>query len=156
MSESNPPSSAGARATPSALTTLADVATFLQAGIGSEEGLSGVVGALQRDLDLEDCCIWLKDSAGTGYRPIVAAGAEVPGDARSEAVSAWMEDQSLWDSADDLHIPSSSVRHRPHVPGRHHRSGYGGLEGLWDYLILSKIGEIGTRRLKSKAFGSAR
>lgn len=104
MSESKPPSSAGARAAPSALTTLADVATFLQAGIGSEEVLSGVVGALRRDLDLEDCCIWLKDQTGTGYRPIVAAGTEVPGDARLEAVSAWMEDQSLWDRAGDLHV----------------------------------------------------
>jgi two-component system NtrC family sensor kinase len=83
---------------------LADVATFLQAGIGSEEVLSGVVGALRRDLDLEDCCIWLKDQTGTGFRPIVAAGAKVPGDARSEAVSAWMEDQSLRDRAGDLHV----------------------------------------------------
>jgi len=74
-SDSTPPAG---RVSLSALTALADVATYLPAGLGSDEVLSGVVGALRRDLDLRECRIWLKDQTGTGYRAIDAAGVESP------------------------------------------------------------------------------
>ena len=91
VSDSDSPSAAS-RATPLGLTALADVATYLQAGLGSDEVLSGVVGALRRDLDLEDCRIWLKDQAGAGYRALGAAGAEPPDAQQAEQVKEWIED----------------------------------------------------------------
>ena len=38
-----------------ALDGLAEVSSYLQAGLGSDEVLSGVVGVVRRNLDLEYC-----------------------------------------------------------------------------------------------------
>jgi two-component system NtrC family sensor kinase len=72
--------------------------------MGSNEVLSGVVGALRRDLDLVDCCIWLKNQDGAGYRPIVAAGTEAPDATRSEVVNEWVQDSKLREGGKGLHI----------------------------------------------------
>jgi PAS domain S-box-containing protein len=92
------------RATPSALTALADVATYLQAGMGSDEVLSGVVGALRRDLNLESCRIWVKKQDGAGYRPIVPAGSDVPDVPHAETVNEWVKDPALQEGANGLHV----------------------------------------------------
>ena len=86
------------------LATLADVAIYLQAGMGSDEVLSGVVGALGRDLNLENCCIWLKDETAAGYRPIVEAGAPMPEAAQADAVKEWLTDAVFGEGDEDLHV----------------------------------------------------
>jgi two-component system NtrC family sensor kinase len=92
------------RETPSALTALADVATYLQAGMGSDDVLSGVVGALSRDLDLDSCCIWVKDREATAFRPIVAAAAKPPDAAQAERVRAWFAEGAIADGGTGLHV----------------------------------------------------
>ena len=84
----------GPRVASAALTALADVANYLQAGLGADEILSGVVGAVCRDLDLEDCRMWVQNREGSGFRAIVAAGHEEPTDEQTVAVNQWIADKS--------------------------------------------------------------
>ncbi len=103
VSDSDSTSPAG-RVSQSGLTALADVTSYLQTGLGSDEVLSGVVGALQRDLDLRECRIWLRDRAGTGYRALGAAGAESPDARHAEQVKEWIKDPLAGGSDAKLHL----------------------------------------------------
>jgi two-component system NtrC family sensor kinase len=60
------------------LRILADVAGYLAAGLGSEEVLTRVAGALTRGLEGDHCRIWVRAADGSSYRAIVGEGSQVP------------------------------------------------------------------------------
>src|SRR2546430_3819882 len=69
---------------------IAEVASVLQAGLGSGEVLHGVVSALRRGLNLRRCRLWLRSPDGTRFTPVTTSGddAEQPGYA--PPVAEWM------------------------------------------------------------------
>ena len=72
------------------LRVIGEVASVLQAGLGSGEALHAVVGALRRGLNLPRCRLWLRTPDGTRYTLVTTAGdeAELPGYA-APAVADW-------------------------------------------------------------------
>ena len=72
------------------LDALSEMASYLQAGVGSDEVLSGVVGAVRRNLGLELCRLWIQERDGTVYRAIVPAGDSPPDDVQAAEVARWL------------------------------------------------------------------
>ena len=61
------------------LELLAEVASYLAAGLGSEEVLARVAGVLARGLQSDRCRIWVRTADGASFRAIVGEGFEAPG-----------------------------------------------------------------------------
>ncbi len=76
------------------LKVIGDVASYLAAGIGSDEVLAGVAGALRRGLTADPCRIWVRTADGSSFRPFVAAGDAQPGDGYVRLVEAWVAEHS--------------------------------------------------------------
>jgi two-component system NtrC family sensor kinase len=70
----------------SALTVLAEVASYLSTSLGVEEVLEGVAGALKRGIQAEACCVWMRGPDG-GFRPNSAAGDDAARRRKEEAVA---------------------------------------------------------------------
>ena len=87
-----------------ALDALAEVSSYLQAGLGSDEVLSGVVGVVRRNLDLEYCRIWIRRLEGGGYRAIVPAGDEPPAPEIASEVGRWLSEEATEKEAEGQEI----------------------------------------------------
>lgn len=72
------------------LDIVAEVTGYLGLGLGTDEALSRVVGALGRHLDGGFCRIWVRDPDGVHYRAIGAGGFETAGDSGTVAVAEWV------------------------------------------------------------------
>ena len=73
------------------IAVLAEVSSQLARGLGSEDLLTGVVGALSRGLKSDDCRIWVRTPDGASFRPISAnTDLQVPPE-RAELVKEWVE-----------------------------------------------------------------
>jgi two-component system NtrC family sensor kinase len=73
----------------SGLRVLADVAAYLATGLGPEGVLVGVAGALQRGLHTDVCRVWVRTPDGSGFRAIVAEGADAPEDVTAQDAHGW-------------------------------------------------------------------
>lgn len=71
------------------LRALADVAGFLSTGLGPEEVLAGVAGALARTVR-GTCLAWVRTPDAAAYRAMGPPGADVPPDATAEQVAQWL------------------------------------------------------------------
>jgi two-component system, NtrC family, sensor kinase len=69
-----------------ALELLAEVASYLAAGLGSEEVLARVAGVLARGLQSDRCRIWVRTADGASFRAIVGEGYDVPGNRPSDEI----------------------------------------------------------------------
>jgi two-component system NtrC family sensor kinase len=74
-----------------ALRVLADVASFLEAGIGTEDTFLAIMGALERGLDARDCRVWVRDLEGTAFRAVVGPGDPIPGADDAQRVARWVQ-----------------------------------------------------------------
>src|SRR5437879_3802166 len=72
------------------LRVLAEVATILASGLGSEQALTGIVDALRRGLALRGCRVWLRSADGASYTAVATPGEAPPAPAASAAVADWM------------------------------------------------------------------
>ena len=72
------------------IAVLADVSSHLARGLGSEDVLSGVVGALCRGLKSDGCRIWVRTPEGQAFRPILAEGSPHPPVDLAEEVKLWV------------------------------------------------------------------
>src|SRR6266850_803615 len=72
------------------LRVLAEVATILASGLGSEQALTGIVDALRRGLALRGCRLWLRSADGAGYTAVATQGDAPPAPAAPAAVADWM------------------------------------------------------------------
>ncbi|MGD2135457.1 MAG: ATP-binding protein [Gemmatimonadales bacterium] len=91
-----------------ALNTLADVAAYLAAGLGTEETLGEVAGALGRGLGSDGSRVWVRTPDGAGFRAIVAQGVSSPDDIGAEEIGAWAgspEREALGDDRWRLRLP---------------------------------------------------
>ncbi len=68
------------------LELLAEVASYLAAGLGSEAVLARVAGVLARGLRSDRCRIWVRTADGASFRAIVGEGYDVPGDRPSDEI----------------------------------------------------------------------
>jgi two-component system NtrC family sensor kinase len=66
------------RAGQRALRILADATSYLAGGVTSEDVLTGVIGALARGLDSDQCRVWIRTPDGTAFMPIVSEGSAAP------------------------------------------------------------------------------
>src|SRR4051812_37042678 len=74
-----------------ALRVLSDVASYLEAGIGNEEGFQGIVGALERGLGARDCRVWIRTPDGSDFRAVAGPG-DAPPDAKVVSeISRWVQ-----------------------------------------------------------------
>jgi len=69
---------------------IAEVASVLQAGLGSGEVLHGVVSALRRGLNLRRCRLWLRSPDGTRFTPVTTSGDEAEQPGYAPPVAEWM------------------------------------------------------------------
>ena len=69
------------------LRILADVAGFLAAGLGADDVLGRVAGALSRGLGSE-CRVWVRTPAGTGFRALVGEGFGEPPEQPADEIEA--------------------------------------------------------------------
>jgi len=72
-----------------ALQVLAEIAGYLSAGLGSEETLGQVAGALGRGLGGGNCRVWVRTPDGAGFRAIAPEGVTVPPDISADALEQW-------------------------------------------------------------------
>jgi two-component system NtrC family sensor kinase len=70
------------------LRILADVAGYMAAGLGSEEVLMRVAGALARGLEGDHCRIWVRAPDGSGFRAIVGEGFAAPPDLPTDELAS--------------------------------------------------------------------
>jgi two-component system NtrC family sensor kinase len=68
------------------LAVLADVSSHLARGLGAEDLLSGVAGALGRGLKGGECRIWVRTPDGASFRPILAEGSPSAPEGRADHV----------------------------------------------------------------------
>ncbi len=68
------------------LELLAEVASYLAAGLGSEEVLARVAGVLARGLRSDRCRIWVRTADGASFRAIVGEGYDAPEDRPSDEI----------------------------------------------------------------------
>jgi len=73
------------------LKVLAEVATILASGLGSDQALNGIVDALRRGLVLRRCRLWLRGPDGASYTAVTTQGEEPPPPDAAPAVPAWMK-----------------------------------------------------------------
>ncbi|KPJ93167.1 MAG: hypothetical protein AMS18_05935, partial [Gemmatimonas sp. SG8_17] len=73
------------------IAVLAEVSAQLARGLGSEDLLTGVTGALCRGLKSDDCRIWVRTPDGASFRPISADGQPHVPPERAELVKEWVE-----------------------------------------------------------------
>ena len=73
-----------------ALRVLAEVATILASGLGSEQALTGIVDALRRGLALRRCRLWLRSPDGAAYTAVTPPGGDDAPSAIAPAVAEWM------------------------------------------------------------------
>lgn len=73
------------------LAVLAEVSAQLARGLGSEDLLSGVAGALCRGLKGDECRIWVRTPDGASFQPVTAAGFPLAPLERSDQVREWVE-----------------------------------------------------------------
>src|SRR3989442_10262922 len=91
-----------------ALRVLADVASYLEAGIGTEDVFQGIVGALGRNLGARDCRVWVRTADGASFRAIGPSGAPEPEPGLGDQVAGWVaagESQESSDGVWHLRIP---------------------------------------------------
>ena len=69
---------------------IAEVASVLQAGLGSGEALHGVVNALRRGLNLRRCRLWLRTPDGTRFAPVTTPGDEGEPPGHTQPVADWV------------------------------------------------------------------
>ena len=69
-----------------ALELLAEVASYLAAGLGSEEVLGRVSGVLARGLQSERCLVWVRTADAARFRAIVGEGYDVPSDRPADEI----------------------------------------------------------------------
>lgn len=74
-----------------ALEVLAEIASYLSAGIGSEETLGQVASALARGLDKGTCRVWVRTPDASGFRAIAADGTAAPPDVGAETLPQWSQ-----------------------------------------------------------------
>ena len=72
------------------LRVLAEVATILASGLGSDQALTGIVDALRRGLVLRRCCLWLRSADGASYTAVTTQGDDPPAAAAPAKVADWM------------------------------------------------------------------
>jgi two-component system NtrC family sensor kinase len=85
------------------LRILADVATYLAAGLGAEDVLTRVAGALARGLETNMCRVWVRSADGARYRAIVAEGLAPPADRPSGQIRMLLRDEAVTSRADGEH-----------------------------------------------------
>src|SRR5215470_17870078 len=73
-----------------ALRVLADVASYLEAGIGSEAVFQGILGALERGLGARECRVWIRTPDGSEFHAISSVGSEAHDPQRSDRVARWV------------------------------------------------------------------
>ena len=71
------------------LRALADVAGFISTGLGPDEVLAGVAGALARTVR-GTCRAWVRTPDAAAFRAIGPPGSEVPPDATAAQVEQWL------------------------------------------------------------------
>ena len=67
------------------MSVLSDIASYLAAGLSTDEILEGIIGTLKRKLPLSRCTIWIRTADGSSFRPVVAPGDPVPDTGEFEA-----------------------------------------------------------------------
>ncbi|MBI4421836.1 MAG: PAS domain-containing protein, partial [Gemmatimonadetes bacterium] len=83
-----------------ALRVLADVASYLETGIGTEDVFHGIAGALARGLAAQDCRVWVRSSDGSSFRPIAASHAAEPEAGRADRVAEWVAAGATQEASD--------------------------------------------------------
>jgi len=83
-----------------ALGVLADVASYLEADIGTEDVFLGILEALRRGLDARPCRIWMRTPDGSGFRSIAPASDPDPEPEVLISIAAWVEAGETQDSVD--------------------------------------------------------
>jgi two-component system NtrC family sensor kinase len=73
------------------LAVLEDVGWQLARGLGSEDVLVGVAGALNRRLQTDACVIWVRTPDGAAFRPVFADGMPYPPGDRADQVMQWVQ-----------------------------------------------------------------
>ncbi len=100
---------------PLALRVLSDVASYLEAGIGTPGVLEGILGALERGLGARDCRVWVRTADGSEFRSVGAPGDPLPDAAVIAQVSHWVRQGETRDAEDGVwHL------RRPLVHGGEH------------------------------------
>jgi two-component system NtrC family sensor kinase len=72
------------------LRVLAEVATILASGLGSDQALTGIVDALRRGLTLRRCRLWLRSPNGASYTAVATQGDETPAADATPPVAEWV------------------------------------------------------------------
>src|SRR5690349_13511471 len=72
------------------LRVLAEVATSLASGLGSDHALTGIVAALRRGLVLRRCRLWLRSADGASYTAVATQGDDAATSDAQPAVADWM------------------------------------------------------------------
>ena len=91
-----------------ALRVLGDVASYLEAGIGTEELFQGILGALERGLKARECRIWVRTTDGSEYRPVTGPADPPLEQATVGQVAKWVqlgEAHQVQDGSWHLRIP---------------------------------------------------
>src|SRR5438309_3263604 len=73
-----------------ALRLLADVAAYIEAGIGTEDLFRGIAGVLERGLGARDCRVWVRTPDGSGFWAVGAGGNLGAAPTRSAQVARWV------------------------------------------------------------------
>src|SRR5947207_8519651 len=74
-----------------ALRVLSDVASYLEAGIGTEEVFQGIVGALERGLGARDCRVWVRTPDGADFRAVGGPGDSPPEPRIVSEIARWVQ-----------------------------------------------------------------
>jgi two-component system NtrC family sensor kinase len=91
-----------------ALRVLSDVASYLEAGIGTEEVFHGILGALERGLGAHDCRVWVRTPDGSAFRAFTGPGDDPPDASVVAQVGNWVSRGEAHEAVDDtwhLRIP---------------------------------------------------
>jgi len=71
------------------LQVIAEVSAILGGGLGTDEALAAVLGALRTGLGLSTCRLWLRGSDGVTFAPSAGSSEPLPGD--DSSVEAWIK-----------------------------------------------------------------
>src|SRR5258708_40288098 len=72
------------------LRVLAEVATILASGLGSDQALTGIVDALRRGLVLRRCRLWLRSADAASYTAVATKGDDPAEPVAPAVVADWM------------------------------------------------------------------